>query len=86
MTVSNREIQKLYEMYNPNNIRSGDRVNVRIGQGYLARVVGLDLDLKNKKVYANLRLIDNTKRNPIRVDVADCHKLGLTYPGHHNNG
>ena len=86
MTISNREVQKLYEMYNPNNIRSGDRVSVRVGQTYLARVVGLDLDLKNKKVYANLRLLDNTKRNPIRVDVADCYPSGVFYPGHHSNG
>ena len=59
--VSNRDIDKLYEQYNPNNIRSGDRVMVSVGYRYLARVVGLDLDLKNKKVYANLRLMDNTK-------------------------
>lgn len=82
--VSNRDIDKLYEQYNPNNIRSGDRVMVSVGYRYLARVVGLDLDLKNKKVYANLRLMDNTKKHPIRVDVADCYPTGVLYPGHHN--
>ena len=84
--VSNRDIEKLYEQYNPNNIRSGDRVRVSIGTKYLARVVGLDLDIKNKKVYAHLRLMDNTKKNPIRVDVADCYPAGALYPGHHDGG
>tara|TARA_Y100000592_G_C5476833_1_gene322759 strand:+ start:238 stop:495 length:258 start_codon:yes stop_codon:yes gene_type:complete len=83
--ISNREIERLYEQYNPNNIRSGDRVTVKLGYTYMARVVGLDLDLKNKKVYANLRLMDNTKKNPIRVDVADCYPAGVLYPGHHSN-
>ena len=84
--VSNREIENLYKKYNPNNIRSGDRVNVRIGYSYVARVVGLDLDIKNKKVYANLKLLDNTKRHPIRVDACDCYPMGPLYPGHHRNG
>ena len=83
--TSNREIQKLFDKWNPNEIRVGDRVNVSNGMKYRARVVGLDLDLKNKKVFANLRLLDNTKGYPIRVDVADCYALGPLYPGHHNN-
>ena len=76
--LSNREIERLYDKYNPNRIRSGDRVTVRLSRPYRARVVGLDLDIKNKKVYANLRLMDNTKKNPNRVDVADCHQERLT--------
>lgn len=75
--LSNREIERLYDKYNPNQIRSGDRVVVRLTRSYRARVVGLDLDIKNKKVYANLRLMDNTKKNPIRVDVADCYQERL---------
>ena len=83
--VSNREIENLYKKYNPNNIRSGDRVTVTIGTTYRARVVGIELDIKNRKVYANLKLLDNTKKNPIRVDVADCHAFTPLYPGHHND-
>ena len=86
MDISNRDIDKLYEMYNPNGIRSGDRVRVMIGYSYVARVVGLDLDIKNKKVFANLKLMDNTKRHPIRVDATDCYPMGPMYPGHHSNG
>ena len=86
MNFSNRDIEKLYEKYNPKGIRSGDRVKVQIGYSYVARVVGLDLDIKNKKVFANLKLLDNTKRCPIRVDVNDCYPMGPIYPGHHENG
>ena len=87
MTVSNREIEKLFKSYNPNNIRSGDRVMVKVSDApYQARVVGLEIDIKNKKVYANLRLFDTTKRNPTRVDVSDCKPSGPLYPGHHNDG
>ena len=86
--TSNRDIEKLFEQWNPNNIRAGDRVRVKLHEvSYQARVVGLDLDLKNKKVYANLRLMDNTKRLPSKVDVADCIPTSTpTYPGHHCNG
>ena len=76
-TLSNRDIQKLYDRYNPNNCATGDRVLVRLGSvSYSARIVGLDLDLKNKKVYANLRIFENAhgKNLPIRVDVADCKR------------
>lgn len=84
--ASNREIQKLFDKWNPNQIRTGDRVRVKLaGLSYLGRVVGLDLDMKNEKVYVNLKLVDNTKRNPSRVDASDCHLLESTYPGHHNN-
>ena len=85
MSYSNRDIERLYDKYNPNNIRSGDRVRVAIGKHYLARVVGLHLDIKNKKLYADLRLLDNSKNNPTRVDVSDCHLMTVIYPGHHNN-
>ena len=76
-TPSNRDIQRLYDRYNPNNCATGDRVLVKLGSvSYFARIVGLDLDLKNKKVYANLRIFENThnKSLPIRVDVADCER------------
>lgn len=87
MTVSNRDVQRLFDKYNPNNIKSGDRVVVKVNNfPYQARVVGLEIDIKNKKVYANLRLFDTTKRNPTRVDVADCRVSGPLYPSHHNNG
>ena len=86
MNYSNRDIERLYAKYNPNDIRTGDRVRVTIGSYYTARVVGLDFDLKNKKIYANLRLLDNTKHNPTRVDVSDCYPMTPLYPGHHNNG
>jgi hypothetical protein len=93
MTASNREIEKLFDKYNPGNIRTGARVMVKLlDQQYFARIVGLDLDLKNKKVYANLRLLEGSspRNTPTRVDVNDCtiittgtHPL---YAGHHNNG
>ena len=85
--VSNREIARLYDKYNPNKIKSGDRVTVSIGYKYQARVVGLELDVKNSKVYANLKLMDNSKKHPIRVDVSDCYPApSPMYVGHHNNG
>tara|TARA_B100001057_G_C22819404_1_gene938798 strand:+ start:1462 stop:1743 length:282 start_codon:yes stop_codon:yes gene_type:complete len=85
---SNRDIERLYDKYNPNAVRTGDIVMVSLGQvKYQARVVGLDLDIKNKKVFANLKLSEQNKRNPIRVDVSDCQKRTLPlYPGHHNGG
>jgi len=83
---SNKDIQRLYDKYNPNKIKSGDRVRVKIGYSYSARVVGLELDMKNQKVHAHLRLLDNTKRHPIKVDVSDCYPMGVLYPGHHSNG
>lgn len=83
---SNRDIERLYEKYNPNKIKTGDRVTVNLGYVYKARVVGLELDIKNKKVFANLKLMDTTKRHPIRVDVSDCRVVtSVLYPGHHNN-
>lgn len=85
--LSNRDIEKLYDKYNPNNVKTGDRVTVRLHeQTYTARIVGLDLDLKNKKVYASLKLSDPSRNLPIRVDCADCYAAsGPIYPGHHNN-
>ncbi len=85
--VSNREIEKLFDQYNPNKIRTGDIVTVSVGVKYQARIVGLELDTKNKKVYANLKLFDSTKNVPIKVDVADCHRATRNlYPGHHGGG
>ena len=86
--LSNRDIQRLYDQFNPNNIKTGDRVLVSLGdRSFPARIVGLDLDLKNKKLFANLKLLDTSKRNPIRVDAADCTvSSGAMYAGHHNNG
>ncbi len=85
---SNRDIERLYDKYNPNKIRTGDLVLVRLGDiSYEARIVGLDLDLKNKKVFANLKLAVQNKKFPIRVDVSDCkQKTKMLYKGHHNNG
>jgi len=87
--VSNRDIERLYDKYNPNHIRTGDRVLVQLqSQQYFARIVGLDLDIKNKKVYANLRLLEHNPlhKRPTRVDVADCtHTLDGArplYPSH----
>ena len=74
MTISNREIERLWERYNPRNIRAGDLVMVSVGQKYHARVVGLDLDIKNRKVFANLKLRDPSQKLPIRVDVVDCSR------------
>ncbi len=87
--MSNRDIERLYRQFNPNDIKTGDRVLVSLGNdlSYTARIVGLDLDLKNKKLFANLKLLDSGSRNPIRVDAADCiTSTGAIYPGHHNNG
>lgn len=85
--ISNRDIERLYDQWNPNNVMVGDRVKVRLFTNvYTARIVGLSLDIKNKKVYADLRLQDTRKKFPTRVDVSDCHKIHATYPGHHNNG
>ena len=70
---SNRDLERLYDKYNPNNIRSGDLVEVDLNYvRYSARIVGLSLDIKNRKVYADLKLIEQNKTHPIRVDVADC--------------
>ena len=82
---SHRDIDKLYEMYNPNGVKSGDMVLVNLSHAkYSARVVGLSLDIKNRKVYADLKLIEQDRRHPIRVDVADCTvSLGPLFPGHH---
>ncbi len=86
--ISNRDVERLFDKYNPNSVRTGDRVIVKLyKQQYVARIVGLDLDIKNKKVFANLKLADNTKRLPIRVDCADCYPSNEPiYPGHHKNG
>ncbi len=85
--TSNRDIEKLFDKWNPHDIRAGDRVKVTLmSDSYIARVVGLDLDIKNQKVYANLRLMDNTQKRPCRVDVSDCKVvLDPIYPGHHSN-
>ena len=77
MTISNREMDRLWSRYNPSNIKAGDLVEVNLGTKYRARVVGLDLDIKNRKVYANLKLFDSSRRVPIRVDVADCKRDGV---------
>ena len=87
-SMSNRDIEKLYDRYNPNGVKTGDRVVVSLGEDhkYTARIVGLELDLKNKKLFANLKLLNTSTRNPIRVDCADCSvSNGPIYPGHHNN-
>lgn len=81
--TSNRDIEKLFEQWNPNNIRAGDRVQVNNSIKYIARVVGLELDIKNKKVFAFLKLADVTKNYPIRVDVRDCFRNLAVYPSHH---
>ena len=81
--TSNRDIEKLFEQWNPNNIRAGDRVQVNNSMKYIARVVGLELDIKNKKVFACLKLADVTKNYPIRVDVRDCFRSLSIYPSHH---
>jgi len=81
--TSNRDIEKLFEQWNPNNIRAGDRVQVNNGVKYIARVVGLELDIKNKKVFAFLKLADVTKNYPIRVDIRDCFRNLSVYPSHH---
>tara|TARA_R100000152_G_C6664521_1_gene102540 strand:+ start:346 stop:609 length:264 start_codon:yes stop_codon:yes gene_type:complete len=87
MNFSNRQIEMLYDQWNPNSVMVGDRVIVNLTSNiYQARIVGLNLDIKNKKVYANLRLMDTSQRLPIKVDVADCHKVKAAYPGHHKNG
>ena len=86
--VSNREIEKLFQQWNPNNIHAGDRVVVSISRDkYQARVVGLDLDIKNQKVYANLKLVEkSTRSRPTRVDAADCYKVAnILYRGHHGD-
>ena len=85
MNFSNRDITKLFDSYNPNKIKSGDLVKVSLSHAsYSARVVGLSLDIKNKKVYADLKLLEQDKRHPIRVDVSDCTvSPGPLFPGHH---
>ncbi len=82
---SNRDVEKLFDKYNPNQIKSGDMVKVVLSSvSYSARVVGLYLDIKNKKVYADLKLLEQNKNHPTRVDVADCVISGMPlYPGHH---
>ena len=91
MVVSNREVEELFDKYNPRNIRSGDRVLVTLHQiSYFARIVGLELDIKNKKIYASLRLFKNLDSSslPTRVDIADCkHTVNGVTPIHsdHNS-
>lgn len=82
---SNRDIQKLFDRYNPNGVKSGDLVKVKLSHAsYSARVVGLSLDIKNKKVYADLKLIEQNRKHPVRVDVSDCMtSTKPLYPGHH---
>ena len=82
---SNRDIEKLFDSYNPNKIKSGDLVKVKLSHAsYSARVVGLSLDMKNKKVYADLKLIEQNRNHPTRVDVSDCISNSMPlYPGHH---
>ena len=82
---SNRDINKLFDSYNPNKIKSGDLVKVELSHAsYSARVVGLSLDIKNKKVYADLKLLEQNRKHPTRVDVSDCITSGAPlYPGHH---
>ena len=83
--VSNRDIERLFQKYNPNNIKSGDIVKVKLSHAsYAARIVGLSLDLKNGKVFADLKLLEQNRSHPTRVDVSDCVKpIGPIYPGHH---
>ena len=85
VNFSNRDIDRLYERFNPNKVKSGDLVLVNLSHArYSARVVGLSLDIKNKKVYADLKLVEQDNRHPIRVDVADCTvSPGPLFPGHH---
>ena len=85
--LSNRDIERLFDKYNPNKVRTGDRVSVKLSAStYYARIVGLDLDIKNQKVFANLKLADSAKRHPIRVDCADCFVENTPkFIGHHNN-
>ena len=74
---SNRDIEKLFDRYNPNGIKSGDVVKVTLSHAsYSARVIGLNLDLKNRKDFADLKLIEQNRRHPTRVDVADCQNKG----------
>ena len=82
---SNRDIEKLFDKYNPNKIKSGDMVKVTLSHAsYAARVVGLGLDIKNRKVYADLKLIEQNRRHPTRVDVADCTtNTASPHPRHH---
>ena len=82
---SNRDISRLFDSYNPNRIKSGDLVKVILSHAsYSARVVGLSLDIKNKKVYADLKLIEQNRNHPTRVDVSDCITNSMPlYPGHH---
>ena len=82
---SNRDISKLFDAYNPNGIKSGDMVKVKLSHAsYSARVVGLSLDIKNKKVFADLKLIEQNRNHPTRVDVSDCVATAMPlYPGHH---
>jgi len=89
---SNRDIEKMFDQYNPHGLRAGDRVLVNLQeQQYFARIVGLSLDAKNKKVYADLRLLNNAgyNRRPTRVDIKDCSRAtdgtSPLYPGHHYN-
>lgn len=82
---SNRDIERLFDKYNPNKIKSGDMVKVKLSHAsYAARVVGLNLDIKNKKVFADLKLLEQNKLHPTRVDVSDCISASAPiYPGHH---
>ena len=73
-----------FKRYNPYCIRLGDKVIVNIGYRYKARVIGLRLDRKNKKVFAVLAI--NERFRPTRVDVTDCYPANIHYPGHYNNG
>ena len=48
--ISNRQIEMLYDQWNPNSVMVGDRVMVNLHNSkYQARIVGLNLDIKNYK-------------------------------------
>jgi len=55
--MTEKEKDYLFNKYNPNKIHVGDRVTVSVGYKYSARIVGLTLDIKNRKVYAVLKLL-----------------------------
>jgi len=66
--------KKFLEKNNPENIKAGDTVLVKISPyEYFAKVYNIAPDLKNKKVYANLEKVPEGL--PAKVDISDCKNI-----------
>ena len=86
--ISNRDIEMLFDRWNPNSIMVGDRVIVNINpKKYQARIVGMELDIKNEKVKESndrLNIIRNIfeENYPVNVIITNNPDKDLYYMCH----